>query len=135
MVRAASRDLRAPAAVDESFVLAPAAARGHAASEPAAKPGRLVVVASPSLKRGQTFEPGPVAITFGRAESNTAPLPGDDYASGRHARIESARDGVWVHDLGSTNGTWVNGERMDGRQRLHDGDVVRIGQTELRYER
>jgi pSer/pThr/pTyr-binding forkhead associated (FHA) protein len=37
-------------------------------------------------------------------------------------------------DLGSTNGTFVNGERLDGRQRLRDGDVVQIGDTELRFE-
>ena len=60
---------------------------------------------------------------------------GDDYASAHHARIESQRDGVWIVDLDSTNGTWVNGERMDGRRKLRDGDVVRIGQTELRFER
>ena len=49
--------------------------------------------------------------------------------------IESGRDGVWVTDLDSTNGTFVNGERVDGRRRLREGDLVRIGETELRYER
>jgi pSer/pThr/pTyr-binding forkhead associated (FHA) protein len=117
----------------ESFVLAPAQAR--AAPEPPGHAGRLVVVSSPSLGVGQAFETGPVPLTIGRGGENVAALDGDDYASAQHARVESLRDGVWILDLGSTNGTFVNGERMDGRHRLRDGDVVRIGQTELRYER
>ena len=132
MIRAAARDLRVP---QESFVLAPAQARAGAPAEAPSQAGRLVVVSSPSLPAGQTFETGPVALTIGRAADNTAALRGDDFASARHARVESQRDGVWILDLGSTNGTFVNGERMDGRHRLHSGDVVRIGQTELRFER
>ncbi len=117
----------------ESFVLAPG--KGGAAPEASVRVGRLVVLSSPSLQAGRTFETGPVPLTIGRAKENTAALDGDDFASARHARVESQRDGVWILDLGSTNGTFLNGERMDGRHRLHDGDVVRIGQTELRYER
>ena len=74
-------------------------------------------------------------LTIGRAADNAATLDGDDFASAHHARVELQRDGVWLLDLGSTNGTWVNGERMDGRRKLREGDVVRIGQTELRFER
>jgi FHA domain-containing protein len=131
VIKAASRDLRVP---QESFVLAPAHARG-ASAEAAPSPGRLVVVESPSLAAGHAFETGPVAVTFGRSDDNSAVLDGDDYASAHHARVESQRDGVWLLDLGSTNGTWVNGTRMDGRHRLRSGDVVRIGATELRFER
>jgi pSer/pThr/pTyr-binding forkhead associated (FHA) protein len=130
VIRAAARDLRVP---QESFVLAPG--KGGVAPEMPGQAGRLVVLSSPSLQAGRTFETGPVPLTIGRAKDNTATLDGDDFASSRHARIESQRDGVWILDLGSTNGTFVNGERMDGRHRLRDGDVVRIGQTELRYER
>jgi predicted component of type VI protein secretion system len=132
VIRAASRDLRVP---QESFVLTPAQARGGGAPEPSAAAGRLVVVRSTSLEPGHAFETGPVAVTIGRSGENTAVLAGDDFASARHARVESQRDGVWILDLGSTNGTWVNGERMDGRHRLRPGDVVRIGQTELRFEK
>ena len=132
VVRSAARDLRVPA--QESFVLAPEQARALA-GEPRQAPALLRVVESPSLERGTVFEPGPVSLTFGRAGDNTAVLDGDDYASTHHARVEATRDGVWLVDLGSTNGTWVNGEQLDGRRRLRDGDVVRIGQTELRYER
>jgi pSer/pThr/pTyr-binding forkhead associated (FHA) protein len=132
VIRSAARDLRVP---QESFILAPEQARGGAAREAPAPAGRLVVVASPSLRPGQVFETGPVPLTIGRSTGNEAALTGDDFASARHARVESQRDGVWILDLGSTNGTFVNGEKMDGRHRLREGDVVRIGQTELRFER
>jgi predicted component of type VI protein secretion system len=132
-MRAAARDLRV--APQESFVMAPAQARaaGLVPDEPAAS--RLVVVASPTLRNGQAFETGPVALTIGRAPDNVAALGDDDFASGHHARVEAQRDGVWLIDLDSTNGTFVNGERMNGRRQLQQGDVVRIGQTELRFER
>jgi pSer/pThr/pTyr-binding forkhead associated (FHA) protein len=117
-------------------VLAPEQARaaGLGAEAPAAA-ARLVVLQSPTLERGRAFEAGPVPLTIGRSSANVAALDGDEFASAHHARVESQRDGVWLIDLGSTNGTFVNGERMNGRHRLHDGDVVRIGQTELRFER
>jgi pSer/pThr/pTyr-binding forkhead associated (FHA) protein len=49
-------------------------------------------------------------------------------------RFEPRRDGVYVHDLGSTNGTYVNGVRIDRSRKLAAGDVVRVGETDLRYE-
>ena len=61
-------------------------------------------------------------------------IDGDEFASARHSRIEARRDGVWVHDLGSTNGTHVNGVRIDRPRKLAPGDVVRVGETELRYD-
>jgi pSer/pThr/pTyr-binding forkhead associated (FHA) protein len=42
---------------------------------------------------------------------------------------------VWVEDLRSTNGTFVNGARVTTERRLQPGDVLRLGQTELRLER
>ncbi len=115
-------------------MLAPVQARGGSHERPAPG-GRLVVLRSPSLETGTAFETSAVPLTVGRAPDNAAALEGDDFASSHHARIELQRDGVWLLDLGSTNGTWVNGERMDGRRKLTDGDVVRIGETELRFER
>jgi pSer/pThr/pTyr-binding forkhead associated (FHA) protein len=71
----------------------------------------------------------------GRDPGSGITLDGDDFASSRHASIEPRADGVWVEDLGSTNGTFVNGERIDARTLVRAGDAVRIGQTELRLER
>ena len=133
VIRSASRDLRT-APPQESFVMAPAQA-ARARGEAPSPPVRLVVTRSKALEAGQAFEAGPVPATIGRSDDNRIPLAGDDFASGHHARVESARDGVWVIDLGSTNGTFVNGERIDGRHRLREGDVVQIGDTELRLER
>jgi pSer/pThr/pTyr-binding forkhead associated (FHA) protein len=130
VIRSASRDMRV--APQESFILAPSQL---AAEHPVASGGRLVVANSKGLENGQTFDAGPVPVTIGRAPENTVALPEDEFASGNHARIESQRDGVWIIDLGSTNGTFVNGARLEGRRKLREGDVVQVGDTELRFER
>jgi pSer/pThr/pTyr-binding forkhead associated (FHA) protein len=130
VIRAAGRDLRV--SPQESFVLAPSQLAGEA---PASPGGRLVVVESKALAGGRSFEAGPVPVTIGRADENTIALAGDEFASAHHARIEAGRDGVWILDLNSTNGTFVNGARLDGRRKLREGDVVQIGDTELRFER
>jgi pSer/pThr/pTyr-binding forkhead associated (FHA) protein len=130
VIRSAARDLRA--APQESFILAPSQlAAEHAA--PAG--GKLVVVQSATLAPGRSFPTGPVPLTIGRASDNDVELSKDEFASGHHARIESQRDGVWILDLNSTNGTFVNGSRLDGRRILKEGDIVQVGDTELRFER
>jgi hypothetical protein len=56
----------------------------------------------------------------------------DDLASRQHACIRLAGDAVTIQDLGSTNGVWVNGERLGVRPRtLRDGDRLLIGTTEI----
>jgi len=132
VVRSAERGL--PAASQESFVMAPAQV-AHARAEAGIVPGQLVVTRSKVVPVGKTVEAGPVPTTIGRTEDNVLVLDGDDYASGRHARVESGLDGTWVIDLASTNGTYVNGERIEGRTRLHEGDLLQVGDTELRFER
>jgi pSer/pThr/pTyr-binding forkhead associated (FHA) protein len=129
IVRTASRDLRLP---QESFLLAPAQLHGAA---PQDHPRHLLVIeASPSLPAGQAYELGVAPITIGRSSDNVIPLPADEFASARHARLEPLRDGVWIVDLASTNGTFVNGRQVQGRERLTAGDVVRVGETELRID-
>jgi pSer/pThr/pTyr-binding forkhead associated (FHA) protein len=97
-------------------------------------PGRLVVVHSEVLTAGEEYELEASPLTIGRAGQNDISIDGDEFASARHVRIEPRRDGVWVHDLGSTNGTHVNGVRIDRPRKLVTGDVVRVGETELRFE-
>lgn len=53
----------------------------------------------------------------------------DDHASGHHALFQSAHSLWYVEDLGSTNGTWLNGRRIFASQRLKKGDKVKIGRT------
>jgi hypothetical protein len=133
IVRSAARDLRLP---QESMILAPqqAAAAGLIAQPAAQELGRLVVVASPTLDGGEMFSLDSHPLTIGRARNNDVSLPEDEYASGRHARFEPRRDGIWVEDIGSTNGTFVNGIRLTRERKLTPGDVVRIGETDLRFE-
>jgi hypothetical protein len=128
IVRTASRDLRLP---QESFVLAPS---GGAMREEAPQGGRLVVLKSPALKVGEERTLDSRALTLGRGGQNDVKLDKDEFTSARHARIEPRRDGVYVEDIGSTNGTYVNGARLTKERRLVPGDVVRVGETELRYE-
>ena len=130
IVRTASRDMRLP---QESFILRPGALAGGAIGQQI-HPGRLVVIASDVLDRGEEFELDSAALTVGRGGQNDISIEGDEFASARHVRIEPRRDGVWVHDLGSTNGTHVNGLRIDRPRKLVTGDVVRVGETELRFE-
>jgi pSer/pThr/pTyr-binding forkhead associated (FHA) protein len=55
----------------------------------------------------------------------------DDFASGQHARFKVARDLWYVEDLGSTNGTWLNGRRIHAAQLLKKGDKIKIGHALL----
>jgi hypothetical protein len=71
---------------------------------------------------------------IGRDAGNDIALP-DEAASARHAKLE-AGDGEWfIEDLGSTNGTLVNGVRIEKRERLRPGDEIAIGRVALRLER
>jgi hypothetical protein len=129
IVRTASRDLRLP---QESFFLAPGQLRRE---PPREQPHhRIVIETSPALPPGRTFELGAGALTIGRSSENAIALAGDEFASATHARLEPLRDGIWIVDLGSTNGTYVNGRQVQGRERLSEGDVVRVGETELRID-
>jgi hypothetical protein len=133
IVRSAARDLRLP---QESMIIGPqqAAAVGLRAA-PARELGRLVVVASPELPVDSTYPLESRAITVGRGTAgNDISVPIDEFASTRHARFEPRRDGVYVEDIGSTNGTFVNGIRLTRDRRLVPGDVVRVGETYLRFD-
>jgi DNA-binding CsgD family transcriptional regulator len=74
------------------------------------------------------------ALTIGRAPASGLPLPWDHQVSRTHASLEEI-DGTWtvLDDGRSTNGTFVNGERVHGRRRLGHLDVIRVGATHLRF--
>jgi pSer/pThr/pTyr-binding forkhead associated (FHA) protein len=116
------------------MILSPQQAQQLLGAQPI-KTGRLVVLDSPALEQGSERVLDSAPITVGRGAQNDLPLEQDEFASARHARFEPRRDGVWIEDIGSTNGTYVNGTLLGSAQRLRSGDVVRIGQTDLRYER
>ena len=131
IVRTAARDVRLP---QESFVLAPGSVPGLGVEQPDVEAGKVIVVKSPALDEGEEWQLNSAPLTFGRSEQNDVQLQRDEYASSKHARIEPRRDGVWLEDIGSTNGTYLNGIRLTRPKRLAAGDIVRIGETELRYE-
>jgi hypothetical protein len=134
ILRTAARELRTPH--QDSMILSPSAAAsaGLGTAAPPLRTVRLVVQRSPSLETGDGFPVDSAPLTIGRGGQNDLVLDGDEFASARHARIEARRDGVWVEDLGSTNGTYVNGAKVDGSQRLGSGDLLRVGETDLRLE-
>lgn len=130
IVRTASRDLRLP---QESFVLAPSGG-GPVGPVSGHVPGRIVVVKSPALREGEEHPLDSSPITVGRGAQNDLGLGTDEFASARHARFEPRQDGVWLHDLGSSNGTFVNGSRLTRPRKLAPGDLIRIGETDLRFD-
>lgn len=90
---------------------------------------RLIVLepkASRGTALGVTNE-----ITFGRAAGCTVSVPDDTYVSQVHARVFSDRGNITVEDLGSTNGTYVNGNRLTTPHILQLGDRIQIGGTVL----
>ncbi|MCD0482235.1 FHA domain-containing protein [Streptacidiphilus sp. ASG 303] len=90
-------------------------------------PTQLVVVQG-SLA-GTTVALQGQTITLGRAHDSTIVLD-DDYASSRHARIYPDQGGQWVvEDLGSTNGTYLDRQRLTAPTPLQPGTPIRIGRT------
>ena len=108
--------------------VAPAAPKRESASRAA----RLLV--TDGALRGRTYSLGASAAVLGRSPTCTLVLE-DDYASNRHARVFPEHGGWWVEDLGSTNGTYVDGERIEAPVELTPGRQVRIGQTVIELQR
>lgn len=111
-LRLAARAAEAPAAVHEP---------------------QLVVIAGAGLTPGTAF-PVRGELTLGRFGDNVIVIQ-DGYCSGRHARVWRERGRCYIQDLGSTNGTLVNGHRLkDQPVALSPGAEVRIGETAFRFE-
>ncbi len=97
-------------------------------------PARALLQADSGPVNGPTFEVGSGGATFGGARENAIHIP-DQRLSRQHARTE-LRDGAWMlADLGSTNGTFVNGARLNAPHSLHPGDVIELGATRLTVTR
>ena len=94
----------------------------------------LVVEASEILAPETRFELEDGETSVGRSSVSTIVLKSDDYASGRHAQLTRHGGLLYVEDLGSTNGTFVNGHKTVGATPLRNGDTVRVGSTTFRYE-
>jgi pSer/pThr/pTyr-binding forkhead associated (FHA) protein len=92
-------------------------------------PARLVVL-EPKERKGTVFAIAD-AVGIGRDEGNTIQILGDDYISGQHATVSLDDSHVVVDDLGSKNGTYLNGARLTKRHTVHAGDRIQIGLTVL----
>ncbi len=91
-----------------------------------------VVDAPPGMRGTHVDILGPVIV--GRSPGADIVLPGI-YVSGRHARFSIQGPALMVEDLGSMNGTSVNGRPIAGLVVLHDGDMVQIGDVSMRVTR
>lgn len=92
---------------------------------------RLVVEYAAGHKAGSTYDlAGEVTIGRGNVEI----VIEDPFVSTRHAKIERQANLFVIEDLGSTNGTLVNGEQLAGLHPLHNGDLIQIGDNEFRFE-
>ena len=106
-----------------------------AAREPGTELGRLHVLASPAGEppAGAVF--GLDAVTTIGRDVNNAIVVEDQFASAEHA-VLTFRGRTWyVEDLASTNGTYVNGSRINGLAPIGFGDEIQIGQVRVRLER
>jgi hypothetical protein len=134
VARSALKDLRRGVTASE---LPPDATGMHAASaglapDPLAElEPRLRVEQAMGLRSGDEYDVAR-GVTLGRGQAADIRLE-DPFASSRHARIVPQGDVLVIEDLGSTNGTYLNGDLLDGPQPLHPGDRVRIGDNEFSY--
>lgn len=92
---------------------------------------RLIVRSTPS-HGDSVVELSRLRTTIGRSARNDLCVE-DPFASRLHAEIRRRGDSFWISDLGSANGTLINGQRLTAPVQLNDRDTVRIGETEIEY--
>src|SRR5262245_29404847 len=87
----------------------------------------LILEATAGDLQGQQFRfTQPTSCVLGRSRICNLRLPGDATVSRQHCLLELDAGGVWVQDLGSRNGTFVNGEKIGQRLALRDGDATMV---------
>lgn len=114
---------QAPIAVNK-----PSKSRRKSSGQPIANGPKLLVVSGISPVPGQEFLIDG-AITIGRGQGCGIAMVKDTFASSVHARVYKNADDLYVEDLDSTNGTFVNGKKVLGSQVIVSGDRLQIGQT------
>jgi len=90
----------------------------------------LLDPAQSSYAAGTTF-PLDHYTTIGRNADNAVEID-DDFVSGSHAEVFFEQGTWWIQDLNSTNGTYLNNQRVGNRVRLTDGDIVQFGRVRFR---
>jgi FHA domain len=135
VARSAMKDLSRGTEAAAAEPVEPPSPRRRGSSVPdlrAAVAPRLIVVAAMGHEPGTTFELNGGA-TMGRSD-NAEIRVDDPFASSAHARIFPRGDFMYVEDMGSTNGTYLNGRQLRTAERLKVADVIRIGDSEYRYQ-
>jgi FHA domain len=137
MARSALKDLRS-AGPERAGVDYEDATGLHVASEGLGADGAmgrpvLRVATGAGLRSGSAYDLSEGAL-LGRGDGADIRLE-DAFASTRHARLVPQGDVIVLEDLGSTNGTYLNGEPLRGPQPLHVGDQIKIGDSEFTFER
>jgi hypothetical protein len=136
VVRSAMRDLAryggTAAAAEPVEVPGPARRERSSPSPRSGGGGRVQVVAAMGHEPGTTFDVGEELI-FGRSDGADIRVD-DPFASSSHARIFDRGGAMYLEDMGSTNGTHLNGRQVKTAQRLSPADTIRIGDSEYRYE-
>jgi hypothetical protein len=97
------------------------------------KPPLLRVHQAAGLRAGSAYDVSGGAL-LGRGDEADIVLE-DTFASSSHARLDPQGGVIVLEDLGSTNGTYLNGQPLGGPQPLHPGDRIRIGDSEFSFER
>ena len=129
VARSAFRELRTTTTpAPEATGIHPIGPGGRAAATDA----WLVPTKGGGLEPGERFDLFG-GISIGRSSDADVRIE-DRYASGIHARVYSRGANYYVEDMNSTNGTFLNGRRLNGEAKLNDLDEVRIGNTEFRFE-
>jgi hypothetical protein len=135
IARSAMRDLSRstqPAGEPELDPAGPRRRREAGGPErPADLKPRLEVVAAMGHEPGTLFDLSGGA-TLGRSNGSDIQVE-DPFASSAHARIFPRDDFMYIEDMGSTNGTYLNGRQLRSSERLRTSDIVRIGDSEYRY--
>lgn len=124
--------------VSEDDLRAPGSARSVAASRNGkgaanASETRLVVEKSEVLEPRTRFTIKGGVTSLGRSPGSDIVLKSDDFASSQHARLTRHAGLLYVEDVNSTNGTYVNDEKIVGATPLHQGDEITVGSTTFRY--
>jgi FHA domain-containing protein len=134
VARSASRDLVThddSAVVQEDTGVRPTRQRAGPDLRSGVEP-RLEVVAAMGHEPGTTFDLGNGGATLGRSANSDIEVD-DPFASSAHARIFPRGDFMYIEDVGSTNGTYLNGRQLRRAEQLKMADSIRIGDTEYRY--
>ncbi len=116
-------------------LLADLRGRGLLAVQPGQEYGCLEVIAGAELlPKGRLVRIDSKGLRIGRGNHNDIVLP-DHFASHEHALFRQQKGITMLEDLGSTNGTWVNGERIRSPVQLVAGDYIKIGSVTFQYSR